>query len=216
MPTSGATPRKATRAKRGARRNRDAEVIEAAIDVFWRKGFPAASVQDVADQVGVLKGSLYHYIKSKEDLLFRIFDESHLQASAIVKDVSAIDAPPLERLRIYVERYLAWYLENIERVSLYFSEWRHLTGARRTTVLKQRRLYEDFVRDLVREAQKAGEVPAGLNLNYATFYILGGMQSVPVWYRREGRDSPQQIAEAFAAMTIGTITGTKPTKARRK
>jgi AcrR family transcriptional regulator len=218
MPKPPAGPRTATkpRAKRGARRNRDAEVIQAAIDVFWQKGFPAASVQDVADKVGVLKGSLYHYIDSKEDLLFRIFDESHAQASAIVKEVAAIDAPPLERLRTYVERYLAWYLENIERVSLYFSEWRHLTGTRRTTVLKQRRLYEDFVRDLVREAQKAGEVPAALNLNYATFYILGGIQSVPVWYRREGRDSPEQVAEAFAAMTVGTITGTKPTKPRRK
>jgi AcrR family transcriptional regulator len=202
--------------KRGPRRNRDAEVIEAAIKVFWQKGFAAASVQDVADEVGVLKGSLYHYIDSKEDLLFRIFDESHTQASAIVKEVAATDAPPLERLRIYVERYLAWYLEHIERVSLYFSEWRHLTGARRTTVLKQRRLYEDFIRNLLREAQKADEIPAGLDLNYATFFILGGMQSVPVWYSREGRDSPQQIATVFAAMTIGVITGTEPPKSRRR
>jgi AcrR family transcriptional regulator len=202
--------------KRGGRRNREAEVTQAAIDVFWEKGFPSASVQDVADRVGVLKGSLYHYITSKEDLLFKIFDESHIQASAIVAEVSALDAPPLVRLRVYVERYLAWYLENIERVSLYFSEWRHLTGSRRTTVLKQRRLYEDFIRGLIREAQKAGDVPATLNLSYATFYILGGMQSVPVWYRREGRDSPQRIAEMFAAMTIALVVGTAPPKPRKK
>ncbi len=191
-------------------------MTQAAIDVFWEKGFPAASVQDVADRVGVLKGSLYHYIDSKEDLLFSIYDESHAQASAIVAEVAALDAPPLERLRTYVERYLAWYLENIERVSLYFSEWRHLTGTRRTTVIEQRRLYEDFIRDLIREAQKAGDAPATLNLNYATFYILGGMQSVPVWYRREGRDSPQRIAEMFAAMTIGLVVGTASNKPRKK
>lgn len=201
---------------RGGRRNRDAEVTEAAIAVFWEKGFPAASVQDVADRVGVLKGSLYHYINTKEDLLFRIFDESHEQASAIVEEVSALDEPPLERLRIYVERYLAWYLENIERVSLYFSEWRHLTGPRRTAVIKQRRLYEDFIRDLLGEAQKSGDAPAGLNLSYATFYILGGMQSVPVWYRREGRDSPTRIAEVFAAMTIGLVTGTDAARPNKK
>lgn len=189
-------------------------MVEAAIGVFWRKGFAAASVQDVADQVGVLKGSLYHYIDSKEDLLFRIFDESHRQASAIVEEVGQLDEPPLERLRIYVERYLLWYLENLERVSLYFSEWRHLTGSRRTTVLKQRRTYEDFIRGLIGEAQKAGEVAPNLNLTYATFFVLGGIQNVPIWYRRDGADPPKQIAESFAEMTIGLLQGTTARRRR--
>jgi AcrR family transcriptional regulator len=201
---------KATAKPRGGRRNRDAEIVEAAIDVFWRKGYPVASVQDVADRVGVLKGSLYHYIDTKEDLLFRIFDESHAQASAIVGEVSRLDVAPLDRLRIYVERYVEWYIENLERVSLYYSEWRHLTGKRRTTVLKQRSFYEHFMRETIREAQAAGEVPAGLNATYATFFILGGIQNIPVWYRRDGADSPKQIAAAFAEMTLGMLTATTP------
>src|SRR4051812_25001793 len=52
------------------KRNREAEVIDAAVEVFFEKGYSAASIQDVADRVGVLKGSLYYYIDSKEDLLF--------------------------------------------------------------------------------------------------------------------------------------------------
>jgi AcrR family transcriptional regulator len=190
-------------------------VIDAAVDVFWRKGFPAASIQDVADQVGVLKGSLYHYIDSKEELLFRIFDESHQQAWVIVEEVSQTDAPPLERLRAYIERYLTWYLENLERVSLYFTEWRHLTGARRDTVIEQRHGYETFLRSLIKEAQKAGEVATDLNVTHAVFYIFGGIQNVPVWYRREGRDSPAQIAASYADLTIGMLTGTTPRKRQR-
>jgi AcrR family transcriptional regulator len=200
---------------RGGRRNRDAEVIDAAVDVFWRKGFAAASIQDVADQVGVLKGSLYHYIDSKEELLFRIFDESHRQAWVIVEEVSQMDGPPLERLRAYIERYLAWYLENLERVSLYFTEWRHLTGERRDTVIEQRHGYETFLRNLIKEAQKAGDVSSDLNLTHAMSYIYGGIQNAPVWYRREGPDSPAQIAASYADMTIGLVTGTTPRKRRR-
>ena len=200
---------------RGGRRNRELEVIDAAVDVFWRKGFPAASIQDVADQVGVLKGSLYHYIDSKEELLFRIFDQSHRQAWVIVEEVGALDAPALERLRIYIERYLAWYLQNLERVSLYFTEWRHLTGERLETVIEQRHGYERFLRDLIKDAQKSGEVSPNLNLTHAMSYIYGGIQNAPVWYRREGPDSPEQIAASYADMTLGLLTGTKPRKRRR-
>ena len=49
-------------------RARDREVIEAAVKIFWEKGYANASVQDVADALGMLKGSLYYYIDSKERL----------------------------------------------------------------------------------------------------------------------------------------------------
>ena len=54
-----------TRVRRStARRNRDSEVLQAGIQVFFDKGYSAASIQDVADAVGVLKGCLYHYMSS--------------------------------------------------------------------------------------------------------------------------------------------------------
>ncbi|HEY9563993.1 MAG TPA: helix-turn-helix domain-containing protein, partial [Nocardioides sp.] len=48
------------------------DVVSAAARVFSEKGFGGASLEDVANEVGMLKGSLYNYIKSKEDLLFAI------------------------------------------------------------------------------------------------------------------------------------------------
>jgi AcrR family transcriptional regulator len=79
------------------RSDRHDEILEAAISLFSRKGFAAASVQDVADAVGLLKGSLYHYIDSKDDLLFRILDESHRQGTAIMDEIAALDVPPSGR-----------------------------------------------------------------------------------------------------------------------
>jgi AcrR family transcriptional regulator len=195
------------------RRNREAEVLQAAIVVFWEKGYAAASVQDVADRVGVLKGSLYHYIDSKEDLLFRIFDESHRQASAILEEVAAIDAPSIERLRTYVERYLLWYLTNLERVSLYLSEWRYLSGARLAKVMEQRRTYEGFVRGLIVAAQEESDVAASVNAKFASFFILGALNGVPTWYRRNGPDPPEEIAKEYAVMALDVLT---PRPARRK
>jgi AcrR family transcriptional regulator len=49
-----------------------AEIIAAAAKMFQTTGYHAATVQDIADAVGILKGSLYHHVKSKEDLLYLI------------------------------------------------------------------------------------------------------------------------------------------------
>jgi len=198
------------------RRNREAEVVEAAIDVFWRKGYSAATIQDVADHVGVLKGSLYHYISSKEDLLFTIFDESHRQAQEIAASVRAADGPAIEQLRTYFERYVRWYLDNVERVSLYLNEWRFLTGERYDTVVEQRRVNERFVRGLVEAAQAEGDVYPDVDAKYACFYILGAVNGIPTWYRRRGRQSPAQIARAYADMVVGTLRGTEPRSAPRR
>jgi AcrR family transcriptional regulator len=192
------------------RRNREAEVRQAAIRVFCEKGYAAASIQDVANAVGVLKGSLYHYINSKEDLLTGIFDDADLQATAIIDDVAAMDAEPLVRLRTYFERHVKWYLDNVEHATVYFREWRFLTGERLKVVTARRDRYERFLRKLIDDCQKAGDVHPAVNTKYALFFILGAVNAVPDWYRRTGRDSPERIASMYADLTIGTLTGTEP------
>jgi AcrR family transcriptional regulator len=178
------------------RRNRDVEVVQAAIQVFYQKGYAASSVQDVADVVGVLKGSLYHYISSKEDLLLRILQESHEQARQIMEEVAALEVSPLDRLRAYVESMYRWYLANIERVSVYF-----------TAIRAQARELDSFVRRLLTEAQGDGSVRADLDVKLAAVFLQGALNSSVVWYRPSGAYSPAEIARQFTEMSISSLQG---------
>jgi AcrR family transcriptional regulator len=187
--------------------NREAQVIDAAIEVFYRRGYEAATIQDVADKVGVLKGSLYYYIDSKEDLLHRIFTESYEQSVVLLADAAALDVPPLERLRSYFQAYVLWYLKNVERVSLYFNDWKALTGKRRAAVIEQRAVYETFIREHINEAKRDGTISDEIDTKYAVFFLLGAVNGVPTWYRRKGPDSPEHIAESYADMVIATLRG---------
>lgn len=195
------------------RRNREAEVLQAAVTVFWKKGYPAASIQDVASEVGVLKGSLYHYIESKEALLMRVMDAAHEQSMALIHEVAAFDAPPLTKLRTYFERHVKWYLDNVEHASVFFHEWRFLTGERLEVVKERRDGYERFLRDVIEAAQRSGDIDARVPSKYMLLYILGAVNAVPDWYRRSGRDSAERIASVYADLTIGTLTGTAPSAA---
>lgn len=192
------------------KRNREAEVIAAATEVFFEKGYPAASIQDVADRVGVLKGSLYYYIDSKEDLLFRIVENVHEQSTAILETVSQLDTSPIERLHVYIQRHVEWYLDNVTEVSVFFREWRHLTEERLKVAHERRRGYERIVREMIAKAQAAGSINQDVDPKYASMYVLAAVNAVPDWYNPRGRDSAGRIAAAYADMTVGLLTGTAP------
>jgi AcrR family transcriptional regulator len=187
-------------------RTRDSEVLEKAIGIFYRKGFAATSVQDLADELGMLKSSLYYYITSKEALLRRIFEDSHAGAMEVVRAVEEMDAPPLERIHAYLQRYAEWFLDNSERASLYAREWRYLTGEFYEEVVAQRAYYDDVLIRLVDEAKERGEIPAGLHTRYSAYFVLGSLSSINDWYRPSGAHDAHTIATSWADMAMRLLT----------
>jgi AcrR family transcriptional regulator len=201
---NGRTAKVAPVATRG-RRNREQELLAAAVDIFWRKGYSAASVQEVADAVGVLKGSLYHYISSKDELLFRVFDQSHHRSLEIMDEVAHLDAGPLERLHEYVRRFIQFYAENVEQVGVYFREWRFIGGDYAKEVRARRAVYDAFIRNLLQEAIDAGQLPASTDPKVVTYYVIAALNGLPDWYRPQGQLKPPEIARRYADLTLAAV-----------
>src|SRR4051795_5669835 len=127
---------------RGAKK-RDEEVLDAAARVFARRGYADASVQDVADELGILKGSLYHYIKMKEDLLFWLLEAVHRDVEEILEEVEAAQGlAPLDRLALYVRKQVLYNLDNLERISIYYHDVEALSEERLQTIVGRRRTHE--------------------------------------------------------------------------
>lgn len=216
MPAKNGDPGERADGRSGNRRDRIfqskqdrwPEVLDAATRVFSRRGYESASVQDVANEVGLLKGSLYYYIDSKEDLLFSVFKLAHAGGVKIVEEVRGLEAPPLAKLHAYLERFVCYFLYNPQRVSLYFREARSLKEEHYGEVLKQRRMYDDFVIGLIQEAQSAGDVHSGWQPRYCSYFILGAINGLPDWYDPAGSDSPETIARIYADQSLAMLTGT--------
>jgi TetR/AcrR family transcriptional regulator, cholesterol catabolism regulator len=201
------TPSKGPATDNRQRRNRSQDVLEAAVRVFHKKGYASASIQDIADEVGVLKGSLYHYIDSKEDLLARLFEDSAGHFMEMLDEAGKLDAPPVERLGRFAYSCSYWYLQNIERVTIYANEWKHLTGKRRKVVEGIREDYERRLASLIGEVREAGEARPDLDVNFATYYIFGALNGLPDWYRRRGPDPAERIAESYSGLIVATVVG---------
>ncbi|MBS1678821.1 MAG: TetR family transcriptional regulator [Actinobacteria bacterium] len=199
----------ATSVRRGGRRNRRPELIDAAIAVFYEKGYASASIEDIAGAIGVRKGSVYHYIDSKEDLLARIFEQSDEQSFGLMQEIGALDLPATEQLYAFARTWTLWYMANIERAAVYLRDWKHLTGPRRDKVRAVRREYLDRVEAMVEDVKREGKADPALDTKFAGFFLFSVINGLVSWYRRDGPDSSVAIAEAYAEMIVGTIVGTR-------
>src|SRR6202012_4102939 len=93
----------------GKARRSDAEGIDVAATIFYERGYATATVQDVADALGMLKGSLYYYIDSKEDLLYRLMIDIHDGVDEVLDEVIATEGlSAMEKLDLYVRRQVQY------------------------------------------------------------------------------------------------------------
>jgi TetR/AcrR family transcriptional regulator, cholesterol catabolism regulator len=198
------------------RKRRDQEVLDAAAKVFYERGYADASVQDVADELGILKGSLYHYIETKEDLLFRLLEQLHDEVQAILEEVAAEEGlAPLDRLAVYVRKQVLFNLENLPRVAVYYNDYERLSPERRAQIVARRRLHERYVTEVIEDAQRAGQASPDLDARLLSNFIHGSFIWTYRWFRPGGKVSRDKVAETCAEFVLSGVIGAKARDRRR-
>lgn len=185
-----------------ARERRRQEIVETAAQVFATKGYDGTSIQDIADAVGMLKGSLYYYIDSKEDLLAAVISEAHRVGMERVEMLERDDGDALTALRAFIDSHIANLTSNLVPSSVFFHEFRALSQDRRSDIVAKRDQYDAFLRDLVRRGQAEGTMRPDVDPKLASLAILGMMNWVYQWYRADGPSSPAELGAAFTDLVL--------------
>ena len=186
-------------------RERSEEVYRAALRLFREKGYHATSMQDIAAAVGLYKGSLYHYIGGKEDLLVQVFERA---MGTLLADVERIVADtslgPSAQLRLIVQAHVACVSENLDALTVYLHEFRALAGESLAKVRAQRDRYAQLVAETVGRGVRLGEFETA-DVGITTLGLLGMCNWVCQWYQPGGRLGPAQIGGYFADLVLGGL-----------
>src|SRR5438445_4690204 len=136
-----------------ARRN---ELTRAAARLFAEKGYRGTSIGDVAEALGVQKGSVYAHIESKADLLWEVARDG---AAAFHTALDAVpeDGPIVERIRAALRAHLRVVAEQLDVATVFVREWRYLHGERRGEFLAERRRSGGRFRAPVRGGRGGGD-----------------------------------------------------------
>jgi AcrR family transcriptional regulator len=189
----------------GPPRRRHREILEAAAHVFHRKGYESTSIQDIADAVGILKGSLYYYIDSKEDLLYAILQDVHEDALRNIERTKAIEGDPLQKIRAFVMLHIGFNAENLVKMGVFFQDFRSLGEERRAVIVEERDQYDQFLRTLIQEGQEQGVVCADIDPKLAGLAILGMTNWIYHWYQPSGERTAPELAQAYADIVVAGL-----------
>lgn len=177
-------------------------ILQAAIELFNRKGFHSASMQDIADLVGIKKGSLYYYVDTKEELLFQILRDLHQGGEALVAAANFRSIDPLGELRSLLLQMGIYAGKHADRMEIFNRDFEHLTVAQQKMILSERRLYWDAVVRLIRLAIRSGQVSDTLDARVAAQAALRAVSSISRWYRANGELKIEQIAAQTAVLIV--------------
>lgn len=167
-------------------------LYETAARAFTNKGFHGTSLDTIAAELGVSKAALYRYVPNKQALIHRLHQVSLDAAEAALATAEAAAADGLERVRLAVYHYLR-ALTASSIACLVLMEEGAMTGDLAIDILDRRRAFERRLRDLVNAGIADGSiVPCDAKL--AVLTILGAVNWVSRWYRRDGSLSGHDIA----------------------
>src|SRR5205085_8433876 len=134
---------------------RRAELTRAAARLFAEKGYHGTSIGDLAQALGVQKGSVYSHIESKADLLWEVARDG-AEAFHTALDAVPEEGPVVERIRAALRAHLRVVAEQLDVATVFIREWRYLDGERRDRFVAERRRYEGRFRSLFREGRERG------------------------------------------------------------
>ena len=191
------------------------EIITAAAKVFQTKGYHAASVQDIADEVGILKGSLYHHFDSKEELLYLIVKEPIAGLYQRIGEIVAMDLPAAEKLRRAISVHLEAFDRHHPHLFVYLRETEDLKRRFRAATRLSPKQYERFWQQILREGMKTGEFRPDFDVQIVSYGLLGMLNWLYKWYDPRGRLGVHEIADQFSALALAGLTGAAPARGAR-
>jgi len=181
---------------------RRAELVRAAARLFSARGYHGTSMQDLADELGLLRGSLYAHIGSKEELLFDVVDEGADRFLARGHEAAAAAGSAAERLRAFLAGHVETAIEHIHAATVFLNEWRYLSPDLRSIIEDKRDRYEDMIRAIVDAGVTGGEFRTDADVRFAGLLVLSAGNWVYEWYRPGGPLGPNEIANRFSELIV--------------
>jgi len=180
------------------------ELTRTAARLFAERGFHGTSMGDLAEAMGVQKGSLYSLTGSKQELLQETLRRG---ASAFHGALDGVpeDGAAVERIRLALRAHLRVVAEQLDVATVFTREWRYLEGEAREVFLGERRRYEERWRSLFREGVDSGELRTDLDVAAAALLVLSAANWAYTWLS-PGRDT-DELADRFTAILVDGVRG---------
>ncbi|HLV91247.1 MAG: TetR family transcriptional regulator [Acidimicrobiales bacterium] len=190
-------------------RNTRKDVVAAAGRLFASRGYHGTSMRDLGRELGMLGGSLYAHVDSKQDLLVEVVGEGAELFDAVAARAVATPGTAADRLRAFVEGHVGVVIDNLDVVRTYLNEARALDDVRRARVLAARDRYEGVLREILTEGAADGSFGPDVDKIDAIF-ILSVLNALERWYHPDGPVDRESLVRRILRFIEDGLRGRVP------
>lgn len=181
-----------------------ATIKSVSIDLFFKKGYYATSISDIAKGSGIQKASIYYHYASKEDLLYHILQSTmHDLTTYLKKSLSTVTGVE-QRMRAAVRSHVRFHLERQKENFIANSELRGITAEHHRAIVKKRDEYEAIFQDLIQQGTEEGAF-AKVDVKILSYAILTLCTAGATWYKSSGRLTVDKIADIYETFIISGL-----------
>src|SRR2546423_3443164 len=177
-------------------------ILRTSARIFAQKSYHSTSMRDIARATGVSLAGLYHYCKSKEELLFLIQDHCFGRVlESLESRIQGID-DPFAKLRILIDNHLSFFAANMAEMKVLSHEAESLEGDLHKHVSTKKERYAKLARKILREIQDQNGKRTGVDLTVATYALFGMMNWIYNWYDTSGKLSVNQLVDNITRLFL--------------
>jgi AcrR family transcriptional regulator len=184
--------------------NRREQIIYTAAKLFRNKGYAASSMRDIANELNIEAASLYHHIKSKEEILEMICFSMANKFLSSIAEANDIYFNAEERLRKAILHHVEIITEDIDKSAVFLREWRSLPENSLNDFVQLRNHYEsEFTK--IMESGVQEDVFDHVDVKFAVLSVLSSVNWINEWYRPEGKMGVNEIAQKISDFVLGGL-----------
>jgi AcrR family transcriptional regulator len=177
-------------------------ILRTSARIFAEKSYHSTSMRDISRATGVSLAGLYHYCKSKEELLFLIQDHCFGRVLERFQErIKSVD-DPFQKLRIFIENHLSFFAANMAEMKVLSHEAESLEGDLHKHVSTKKERYAKMARKILREIQERNGNGAAVDLTVATYALFGMMNWIYNWYDPSGKLSVNHLVDNITRLFL--------------
>jgi TetR/AcrR family transcriptional regulator, cholesterol catabolism regulator len=173
--------------------------------LFFEKGYEKTSIRDISSVSGISHAALYYHFKNKEEMLFAIID--NLIERALVHMRAELDTVrnPEDKIAWIIGVHINFYVEHRAQTKVLLHERGSLAGEYARIISEKETEYVNFMREILQEIIENFGVD--IDVNVATFCLMGMLNWIIHWYDPEGRVSPAKLAQNMSTIFLNGLKG---------
>ncbi|GEN30539.1 AcrR family transcriptional regulator [Cerasibacillus quisquiliarum] len=181
------------------------EIIQTSLTLFDKYGFHGVSVNKIVSEVGTSKGGFYHYFSSKDEVLYLIHDEFISYALKKAYESFHKHKSPTNKLRDIINNFVKVFDLYHAHITVFYQEQIYLPNPYEMMIKKKRDQFRDIIIKTIQLGVESDEFRKELHPVITAMAILGMVNWIYRWYRKDGKKSIEEIAQYYEDMIIHAV-----------